>query len=214
MANVIPVYIYTDRMLFAKALKENGKEDDEIQKRLLLFEKAYQDYLMHPQIYRETLLNNSSTGDYRRIINAMLEKHQNYSVLQQRLVFVCMSFNPRLNDYFTAMKNAVQAVNPTFKCDRAERELIGNVDPILAAVLKNIQAATLVIVDLTENRPNVLYELGRVQEAKKQCIITAQEGTELVLYSSQFPVIFYKNAEDLKEQLVKSLKDSLPKIEE
>ena len=72
-------------------------------------------------------------------------------------------------------------------------------------ILKSIDRAEYVIVDLTKERPNVFFEAGYAQGCGKIPIFVAREGTHLHFDIKDYPIIIFRNMKELKEGLVKRL---------
>jgi len=85
----------------------------------------------------------------------------------EKLVFAAMPFAPQYEDvFFVAMSYAAEQVGAV--CDRVDRrEFQGNV---VEEVHRMIRKASAVIVDLSESKPNVLYEAGFAHALKKPCV--------------------------------------------
>jgi len=85
----------------------------------------------------------------------------------ERLVFAAMPFAPQYEDvFFLAMRHAAEQVGAV--CDRVDRrEFQGNV---VNEVQGMIKSAVAVFVDLSEAKPNVIYEAGYAHALKKPCI--------------------------------------------
>jgi hypothetical protein len=84
-----------------------------------------------------------------------------------KLIFAAMPFAPQYEDvFFVAMSYAAEQVGAV--CDRVDRrEFQGNViDEIQSMIRKSIA----VIIDLSESKPNVLYEAGYAHALKKPCV--------------------------------------------
>jgi hypothetical protein len=84
-----------------------------------------------------------------------------------KLVFAAMPFAPQYEDvFFIAMRYAAEQVGAV--CTRVDRrEFQGNVvDEIQSLIRESIA----VFVDLSEAKPNVLYETGYAHALKKPCI--------------------------------------------
>jgi hypothetical protein len=56
-------------------------------------------------------------------------------------------------------------------------------------------------VDVSEEKPNVYYELGFAQGAGKRVIVTAFKGTTLPFDISDVSVIFWDGQKQLREKL-------------
>jgi hypothetical protein len=75
-------------------------------------------------------------------------------------------------------------------------------------IITSISQAAFVIVDLTELRPNVMYELGFSEGLEKPTIITARNGTDLPFDIKDRPVLFWhpENLKSLREGLEEKIK--------
>lgn len=84
-----------------------------------------------------------------------------------KLIFAAMPFAPQYEDvFFVAMSYAAEQVGAV--CDRVDRrEFQGN---IVEEVHRLIRESSAVIVDLSESKPNVLYEAGFAHALKKPCV--------------------------------------------
>lgn len=85
----------------------------------------------------------------------------------ERLIFAAMPFAPQYEDvFFIAMSYAAEQVGAV--CDRVDRrEFQGNV---VDEIHRMIRKSVAVIVDLSESKPNVLYEAGYAHALKKPCV--------------------------------------------
>src|ERR687892_640884 len=84
-----------------------------------------------------------------------------------KLIFAAMPFAPQYEDvFFIAMRYAAEQVGAV--CDRVDRrEFQGNVTD---EIRRLIRRSIAVFVDLSEAKPNVLYETGYAHALKKPCI--------------------------------------------
>jgi hypothetical protein len=76
-------------------------------------------------------------------------------------------------------------------------------DRILPRILSEIERSAFVIVDLTELKPNVFFELGYAEGLRKPKVVTAKGGTELPFDVKDFAVTFWNpvNLKKLREDL-------------
>ncbi len=72
---VMPIQIYSDRDLIIKRLSEDGYNQEAIDFRLARQDHVWQDYLRHPGIYEEIIINNSSKNDFQRLIDILITKY-------------------------------------------------------------------------------------------------------------------------------------------
>lgn len=123
--------------------------------------------------------------------------------------FVAMPMDaadPALPDVLDAVKEAARRCGVT-----AER--VDDPDTnerITDRMLESIRRAEFVIADLTNSKPNVYYEAGYAHALGKIPIYIAREGTKLEFDLKDYPVIFFRNYKQLKDDLEKRLR-GLPK---
>ena len=205
--NVVPVFIHSDHDELEKRLIAEGLPREVIDERLEHSEGALQDYFRHPHVYREIMLNTSSKEVFHDTIQKQLiDKYSDAPAIDPFLVAVMMSFNKsnkKLPDYYDAMEGAVKSISPNYRCTRIDNTP-GSVR-IASEFRSLIHRARCSIVDLTENKQNVYYELGYAHARGATCIITAEEGTEPSFYPREHKIVFYDSAHDLKKKLVGEL---------
>jgi guanylate kinase len=200
--NVVPIFIYSDRFELEKRLRGEGLPEEVIVGRLDRSDKALQDYYAHPNVYRDVLINNSSQDAFHNVVERLIEKYSDVSSIDPYLVAVMMSFNPhnkKLGDYYDAMESAVHGVSGRHRCERVDNA--PGSGRIAAEFRSLVKRARCGIVDLTENKQNVYYELGYAHAHHATCILTAEAGTTPSFYPSQHKIIFYDSARDLKMKL-------------
>jgi hypothetical protein len=73
-------------------------------------------------------------------------------------------------------------------------------------IIESIDKAEFVIADLTKQRPNVYWEAGYAHGIGKTPIYIAKKGTQLEFDLKDYPVIFFRNMKDLKDQLESRIK--------
>lgn len=116
-----------------------------------------------------------------------------------RKVFVIMGFSadPRLQDAYDTFKETCEEFD--YECSRVDDTNSG--DRIVPQIFDGIKRSAFVIADLTEQKPNVFYELGFAQGQRKPHIVTAYKGTTLPFDIHDVPTIFWESQKKLKEQL-------------
>jgi hypothetical protein len=121
-----------------------------------------------------------------------------------REVFVIMSFSgdSRLEDaYYTFVEICAEF---HYNCSRVNDDTL--VSRIVPEILTRINRSAFVIVDVTEPKPNVYYELGFAQGQNKHIVITATKGTQLPFDVADIPTIFWDNQNQLRERLREKIK--------
>ena len=141
----------------------------------------------------------SEPADLARTIISLAERVQ-----ASKLVFMIMSFtnDPALIDLFESCKEV--CTDEGYDCRRVDDE--SSVPRILQAILARIIECAFAIVDLTDEKANVYYELGYAQGLDKPVIVTAKKGTSLPFDVKDIPVIFWENQKGFKMQLQKKVK--------
>jgi hypothetical protein len=125
-------------------------------------------------------------------------------IVTPRDVFVVMSFgkDPALEDaYDTFCTASAKYGFRAFKIDHH----IDETKRIIPEIIENIKRCAFVIVDVSEPRPNVYYELGWAQALAKPVIVTAKEGVKLEFDIYDVPTIYWNNQTSLREGLAKRL---------
>jgi hypothetical protein len=120
-------------------------------------------------------------------------------------VFIAMPIdpaNPGLVDVLDALKEACK------RCGlQAERvDEVASNERITDRILESIRKAEYVVADLTDTRPNVFYEAGYAHGLGKIPIYVARQGTKLQFDLKDYPVIFFPNMKQLKDDLEKRLR--------
>ena len=128
---------------------------------------------------------------------------------EQGLVFVIMSFDEKNNDIYSAIKNECKKIK--LKAIRVDE--VGGSGLILRNIITLIAKAEFLIVDLTDENPNVYYELGYAHGVGNEdfdILLVAKEGTKLHFDIAPLSVYFYSSTEHLRkivnEQLRKMIK--------
>ena len=85
----------------------------------------------------------------------------------QATIFAAMPFAPEYDDiFYVAMSSAAQAVNA--KCYRVDKEhFVGEIVP---HIRESIEKSIAVIADLSEAKPNVMYEVGYAHALRKPTV--------------------------------------------
>jgi hypothetical protein len=107
----------------------------------------------------------------------------------------------QLIDVLEAIKESASKCGIT--ADRVD-EVESN-DRITDRILEYIRKAEFVIVDLTNERPNVFFEAGFAQGIGKIPIYLARHGTKIHFDLKDYPIIQFRSMKELKEKLAKRL---------
>ena len=156
-----------------------------------------------PKIEKTDYENLSDvTSSCRELAETVLSLAERVKVSND--VFVVMSFadDPDLEDAYETFK--VVCKSEKYECSRVDDESI--VPRILPEILNRLNRCAFAIVDLSDEKVNVYYELGYGDALGKPLVVTAKEGTQLPFDAKDIPVIFWKNQKSLRDQLTKKIK--------
>lgn len=119
-------------------------------------------------------------------------------------VLVVMSFSsdPALSDAYESYKEVCTEFG--YECTRIDED--SDVPRIMPELLQRLAQCAFCIVDITEEKANVYYELGYAEAAKRPVVVTARKATSLPFDVKDIPVVFWENQKGLKEQLRKRIK--------
>lgn len=116
-------------------------------------------------------------------------------------VFVLMPFRKEFEIIFEMIREA--ASKHGFTVLRAD-ELFAP-GRITDQILKAIQRAGLIVADITDSNPNVLYEVGIAHTLHKETVLISQKGQSIPFDIAAIRIIFYeksmKGSEGLRRQL-------------
>ena len=126
------------------------------------------------------------------------------ATIQRGYAFVAMPMDKddhQLVDVLEAIKDGAKNCSVTAERvdDVESNEQI--TDRILASIIK----AEFVIVDLTNERPNVFFEAGFAHGLGKTPIYVARHGTPIHFDIKDYPIITFRNMKELKEGISKRL---------
>lgn len=107
--------------------------------------------------------------------------------IDTNFIFVIMSFDKRLDSVYNSFKIAANMVG--LSAQRVSDQL-GDYR-ITDRIIENIHRASLIIADLSLERPNVYFELGYARGLGKTIVETALEGTNLHFDIKDWTCIFY-----------------------
>jgi hypothetical protein len=157
------------------------------------FESNYADRVERFQY--ETL--NQMSSDWRKIAKDTVSLAAR--LISSRQVVAVMSFSrdPKLEDAYESFQEICR--EHQYECSRVDNT--NSVGRIVPEIYARIKKAAFVIADLTEERPNIYYELGLAQGLNKPVVVTAFKGTILPFDVADIPTIFWEGQKQLKDKL-------------
>lgn len=140
--------------------------------------------------------------DFAKEVVCLVER-----LVTPRNVFTIMSFKREFYDVFASCKEVCRE----FKFEAERTDESSSLERVLPRIENGIRKSAFVIADVSDQSPNVFYELGYAKALGKDVIVTAKKGTQLPFDVGDIPTIFWEIQEDLKEGLRKCLADLVSK---
>ncbi len=192
-----------------KILRKQGRSDIDIETRDSRIRKDAEQYRMHFDLFDYVLINYYDKEPLIDMFKSILKIEKNKFKTIANKVFVMMSFKESLKWIYDEIELTIDLFN-----NNNNRQIIveriddrkGKSFHITNGILEKINEAELIICDLTDERPNVYYELGYTEGIKKNFILTANEKTKIHFDIIGLNILFYKNSSDLRKKLNTALK--------
>lgn len=184
-------------------LKKQGRTDIDIKKRLARHRDDLLDYANNIELYDYVFTNLFDDDSLILQFDTAIRLEKKRYPIEHDLLFVLMSFNPELDLIFDEIEDAARLVNENIRVLRIDRKP-GDY-PISPEILSLIERAKLIVCDLTEEKPNVYYELGYARGKDKTVLHCAKLGTKLHFDVKDIHTIFYHNPTDLRKKLTYEL---------
>ena len=183
-------------------LKKELKEEQELEK-----------------ILKEIEMDYISKGDknYIRMVLKKLEELNQKK--EQKNCFVIMPFSStnsctedEWNEIFkNVIKPAVEESGFNYKCERANSQF----ETIIEHILDKLNRSQLVIADITDRNPNVLYELGVRHTLGGPAIVIAQKKEDIPFDLLHYPFKIYSwKTEKEKKEFKKEIKEAIDYLEQ
>ena len=195
---------YTGQDL-VRVLKKQGRTDIEIEERMDRQITDLYDYTQNFFLYDHVF---SNLYDHDSLINQFdmaVRLNDQSNPLECGLTFVLMSFNPSLDAIFMEIEDAAKMVNSNIRVERIDKKR-GDFS-ITPEILNMIDRAELIVCDLTEEKPNVYYELGYARGKNKTVINIAKKDTKLHFDVKDNRTIFYSDLTELRRELTEEFKN-------
>lgn len=123
---------------------------------------------------------------------------------RKKSVFVAMPFSEEFEDvYQFGIYAVVRKLG--YVCEKVDESVYTG--SIVERITEGIRNASLVIADLSLERPNVYLEVGFAWGLKKPVILVARQGQKLHFDLSHHKCLFYSNIVKLSEALEKTIRE-------
>lgn len=173
----------------------NESNEEEIEVSISLYERKRITALME-SIPTNLLIPFDKVAHFK-----MFEKETENIIIDNKYIFVAMSFkkDPHFEDSYNAIKRSVKSLKKGILCQRVDD--IQDDFVISDKIIDCIKKCKVLIVDLTDNRPNVYYELGFARAIGKHIVLIAKGGEKPHFDVSHQNTIFYENTTTLEKAL-------------
>ena len=145
---------------------------------------------------KAVLTTDQAIRQYAESVISLAEK-----AALSRDVFLIMSFGETddLEDYRAAVKDVCKEAG--FQAVRTDSRPAATTHQIIDAIHHHIQTCGFVIADLTNERPNVYYEIGYAKGLDKKLILTSKKGAPVHFDLHGYNRVEWTGSENLKKQL-------------
>jgi nucleoside 2-deoxyribosyltransferase len=142
------------------------------------------------------LKTDEDIQQYAKLVISLAEK-----AALSRDVFVIMSFEEKddLQDYKAAVEEVCKEAG--FEAIRTDSRPPANTHQIIDAIHDHIQTCGFVVADLTNERPNVYYEIGYAMGLNKKLILTSKKDEKVHFDLYGYTRIEWSGSVNLKNQL-------------
>ena len=142
---------------------------------------------------------DQDTGEPVPGTELLLEMQKRQSQADEELVFVIMPFGEKFDLVYECIEKSVTQAQ--LKCVRADKEVFSGI--IMDKIRENIARAGIIIAELSEQNPNVFYELGLVHAWNKKVIMITQNIRNIPFDLKHWRMVIYdrSNINGLKEKL-------------
>jgi hypothetical protein len=132
--------------------------------------------------------------------------------MEKLKVFMVMPFSDEVANQ--NYEHSIKPICDTFNLDVRRADEIFSTSPIYEDIVKEIQDASIIIVDITNKNPNVFYELGMAHTLKQgRTIMVTQDGfKDLAFDIAHFRIIPYENTIAGKVKFEKQLTSTLTNL--
>ena len=122
----------------------------------------------------------------------ILENLVSETIIDQDLCAVMMPFSEQFDGVFECIRRACLSESVGMKCRRAD-DVTRN-PAIIQDIVSLIHEASVIIADITDLNPNVLYELGISHAIKDRVILISQSLDDIPFDINHFRIVEYTNS--------------------
>lgn len=203
---LVSIYIQSivDSDEYLRATSSLETEADKIiNQKMDRFKTDFRDYSKHVKygLYDYIVLNNFDEKHVLEQLEEIVSSNvPNDDTTKIENIFVIMSFLEQNQRVFAAIEKSAKNVDKNIRVERIDK-VKGVSFSISQEIMKRINKSTLVICDLTDERPNVYFELGYAMGLNKKIIHCAKAGTKIHFDIANYKTIIYDESFDLQIRL-------------
>ena len=136
-------------------------------------------------------------------VHGIVEDRRERQMREKIFAFVLMPFDKEFDDtYFLGVKSTVEKAG--MEAERVDEQIFHH-EGILERVYNQINAADLIIADMTGRNPNVFYEVGYAHAKAKLCILLTKDANDIPFDLKHQRHIVYTSIQDLTIKLSNDL---------
>jgi len=118
-----------------------------------------------------------------------------------REVFIIMTFKEAAQ--YTDLLEAIQKACDQYGYEAKRVDQSNDDRRIIPEIQRGIRQCAFVVADVTEEKPNVYWELGLASGMGKDVILVAKKGTVLPFDINDVPVLFWESFSEFRQALAK-----------
>ena len=143
----------------------------------------------------------ASVGDIE-VSNLMIEK-------EEPNIFVVMQYTSPYNELYNEV---IKKICKEYKINPIRTDERYGTGFIIADIVNDIKRSNFIIADISQDNPNVFYEVGYAHAIGKQVILIAEKERKLPFDISPFRTLFYENSISGKTKIEEGLRKNFQAI--
>lgn len=171
---------------------------------------AKQVYAEESKRFDQVYAGNITRLEYEQVLKSLSTNWDDFATQTVNLVekvvtppsvFVIMSYKETgsYKDLYTAIKRVCEKYD--YEARRVDESNISK--RVIPEITRQVRQCAFVVADVTEERPNVFYELGFADGVGKEVILVAKLGTQLPFDINDVPVLFWDSFTVFEAELTK-----------
>jgi predicted Rossmann-fold nucleotide-binding protein len=167
-------------------------------------------YTEEAKRFEQVYASNITRLEYEQVLKSLSTNWDDFAsqtvnlvekVVTSPSVFVIMSFKDlgHYKDLYASIKRVCEKYD--YEARRVDESNISK--RIIPEITRQVRHCAFVIADVTEERPNVYYELGFADGVGKEVILVAKAETKVPFDINDVPILFWDSFSDFEAELTK-----------